>query len=250
MAAGVSTQDVRPLTKSVPGEIAVAMSWSQPHTLGVLAGWKSASVYCESVLRDDHCIALDGGIAEPSRRKRGDGGKAAGYHRFSRQPISTKAPGQGPPRLPDWQSRTPRGLSSRRREYVSGVAERTSVAQNITARVHRVPAPVNTEHTLRGELPMQATIAGVWMLGIIVAVWVAGRAVAAAREAYAQGLLKGMQDAVQELSGVPASYDDEGRPTPERFAKYRQRSGGRIYFRLRSPPVIPPLRQVIAVSIR
>jgi hypothetical protein len=38
---------------------------------------------------------------------------------------------QGPPRLPACQSRnTKKSLSSRRREYVSGVADRTPVAQN------------------------------------------------------------------------------------------------------------------------
>lgn len=86
-------------------------------------------------------------------------------------------------------------------------------------------------------------------LSSVVAIRVAVPAVAAAREAYAQGLLKGMQDAVQELSGgVRANYEYEGQPTRERIAKYRQRAGRRIYFRLRSPPVISRLRQVIAVS--
>ena len=39
-------QDVRPLAMGVARQIAVAMGWSFPYTLGVLGRWKMAAVYC------------------------------------------------------------------------------------------------------------------------------------------------------------------------------------------------------------
>jgi hypothetical protein len=45
-------------------EIAAAMGWSHPYTLGVLGHWKLSPVYCEAVLRHDQRIALDGATAE------------------------------------------------------------------------------------------------------------------------------------------------------------------------------------------
>jgi sRNA-binding protein len=56
---------VRPLAIGIPGEIAAVMGWSHPYTLGVLAGWKMAAVYCRAVLCYDQRIALDGAPAEP-----------------------------------------------------------------------------------------------------------------------------------------------------------------------------------------
>jgi sRNA-binding protein len=47
------------------GEIAAAMGWSLPYTLGVLRRWKMAAVYCQAVLAHDQRIALDGSPAEP-----------------------------------------------------------------------------------------------------------------------------------------------------------------------------------------
>src|SRR3974377_314346 len=44
------SDEVRPLTVGAVGEIAAAMGWSVPYTLGVLAPWKMAPVYCRSVL--------------------------------------------------------------------------------------------------------------------------------------------------------------------------------------------------------
>ena len=41
------------------GEIAAAMGWSLPYTLGVLGRWKMAEVYCQAVLCHDQRIALD-----------------------------------------------------------------------------------------------------------------------------------------------------------------------------------------------
>jgi sRNA-binding protein len=57
-------KDVRPLAISVAGEIAAAMGWSLPYTLGVLARWKMALAYCKAVLAHEHRIALDGSPAE------------------------------------------------------------------------------------------------------------------------------------------------------------------------------------------
>jgi sRNA-binding protein len=57
-------QDVRPLAVGAAREIAVAMGWTLPYTLGVLVGWKMAPVYCEAVLCNDQRVALDGSPAE------------------------------------------------------------------------------------------------------------------------------------------------------------------------------------------
>jgi sRNA-binding protein len=65
LAFPVKDQDVRPLAIGAVGEIAAAMGWSIPYTLGVLSTWKMAPVYCEAVLRDDQRIGLDGAPAEP-----------------------------------------------------------------------------------------------------------------------------------------------------------------------------------------
>jgi sRNA-binding protein len=57
-------QDVRPLAVGAAREIAAAMGWSLPYTLGVLVGWKMAPAYCEAVLCYDQRFALDGSPAE------------------------------------------------------------------------------------------------------------------------------------------------------------------------------------------
>jgi hypothetical protein len=46
-------QNVRPLAIGTASEIAAAMGWSLPYSLGVLAGWKMAPAYCKAVLRYD-----------------------------------------------------------------------------------------------------------------------------------------------------------------------------------------------------
>jgi sRNA-binding protein len=57
-------EDVRPLAVRAPGEIAAAMGWSLPYTLGVLVGWKMAPAYCQAVLCYDKRVSLDGSPAE------------------------------------------------------------------------------------------------------------------------------------------------------------------------------------------
>jgi hypothetical protein len=53
LAFPVKRQDIRPLTIGATREIAAAMGWSVPFTLGVFAHWKMAPVYCEAVLCHD-----------------------------------------------------------------------------------------------------------------------------------------------------------------------------------------------------
>jgi hypothetical protein len=65
LAFPVHAHDIRPLAVDAAGEIAAAMGWSLPYTLGVLAPWKMAAAYCRAVLAYDHRITLDGAPAEP-----------------------------------------------------------------------------------------------------------------------------------------------------------------------------------------
>jgi hypothetical protein len=67
LAFPVKDQDVRPLAIGAVGEIAAAMGWSIPYTLGVLSTWKMAPVYCEAVLRHDQRIVLT--VRRPNRSK-------------------------------------------------------------------------------------------------------------------------------------------------------------------------------------
>jgi sRNA-binding protein len=64
LAFPVKHQDVRPLAMGVARQLAAAMGWSLPYTLGVLGRWKMAPVYCQAVLCHDQRIALDGAPAE------------------------------------------------------------------------------------------------------------------------------------------------------------------------------------------
>jgi sRNA-binding protein len=48
----------------VARQVAAAMDWSLPYTLGVLTRWKMAAVYCQAVLSHDQRIGLDGSPAE------------------------------------------------------------------------------------------------------------------------------------------------------------------------------------------
>jgi sRNA-binding protein len=64
LAFPVDDQAVRPLAIAAAGEIAAALGWSLPYTLGVLPSWKMAPAYCQAVLCYDQRIALDGAPAE------------------------------------------------------------------------------------------------------------------------------------------------------------------------------------------
>jgi len=63
LAFPAKEHDVRPLAIVAAHEIAAAMSWSLPYTLGVLHGWKR-EVYSRAVLCYDQRINLDGTPAE------------------------------------------------------------------------------------------------------------------------------------------------------------------------------------------
>jgi len=58
-------RDARPLALGTVGQIAEAMSWSIPYTIGVLTYWKMAPFYCQAVLSHDQRVTLDGEPAEP-----------------------------------------------------------------------------------------------------------------------------------------------------------------------------------------
>ena len=58
-------QNARPLALGTVGQIAEAMGWSIPYTIGVLTYWKMAPFYCQAVLSHDQRITLDGAPAEP-----------------------------------------------------------------------------------------------------------------------------------------------------------------------------------------
>jgi len=64
LAFPVKHQDIRPLAIGTTRQIAATMGWSLPYTLGVLAHWKMAPVYCQAVLCHDQRITLDGAPAE------------------------------------------------------------------------------------------------------------------------------------------------------------------------------------------
>ena len=57
-------EDVRPLAMGAARQVAAAMGWSLPYTLGVLTRWKMAAVYCQAVLSHEQRIGLDGSPAE------------------------------------------------------------------------------------------------------------------------------------------------------------------------------------------
>src|ERR1700687_4838245 len=60
LAFPIARADVRPLAIGSDNVIADAMGWALVCTLVVLAVWKGSPSYCESVLRDQQRINLDG----------------------------------------------------------------------------------------------------------------------------------------------------------------------------------------------
>jgi sRNA-binding protein len=64
LAFPTEREDVRPLAMGVARQVASALGWSLPYTLGVLTRWKMAAVYCRAVLSHDQRIGLDGSPAE------------------------------------------------------------------------------------------------------------------------------------------------------------------------------------------
>jgi sRNA-binding protein len=72
LAFPAKNQEVRPLSIGAAREIAAAMGWQLPYTLGVLGSWKMEPAYCEAVLRYDQRITLDGAPAEMVEAKARD----------------------------------------------------------------------------------------------------------------------------------------------------------------------------------
>jgi sRNA-binding protein len=64
LAFPIKQEDVRPLAMGAARQVAAAMGWPLPYTLGVLTRWKMAAVYCQAVLSHDQRIGLDGSPAE------------------------------------------------------------------------------------------------------------------------------------------------------------------------------------------
>jgi sRNA-binding protein len=64
LAFPTDDQGIRPLALGAAREIAAAMSWPLPYTLGVLRSWKMTTAYCQAILCYDQRIALDGAPAE------------------------------------------------------------------------------------------------------------------------------------------------------------------------------------------
>jgi sRNA-binding protein len=64
LAFPAKDHDIRPLAIGTPSEVAAAMGWSLPYTLGVLTAWKMAEAYCKAILCYDQRITLDGSPAE------------------------------------------------------------------------------------------------------------------------------------------------------------------------------------------
>ena len=110
LAFPVKSHEIRPLTVSAVGEIAAVMGWTIPYTLGVLAPWKMAPIYCRAVLAHDHRIGLDGAPAELVDAKARDSATKRLAHLAARQAAkkaaaSAKAkpaaPAEAPPPLRD-----------------------------------------------------------------------------------------------------------------------------------------------------
>ena len=121
LAFPVKSHEIRPLTVGAVGEIAAAMGWSVPYTLGVLAPWKMAPVYCRAVLAHDHRIALDGTPAEPVDAKAKDSATKRLAHLAARHvakqaaaPAKAKPKPAAPAEAPTLRDQVRAGLLRRR----------------------------------------------------------------------------------------------------------------------------------------
>jgi sRNA-binding protein len=117
LAFPVKGEDVRPLAISATDEIAAAMGWSRPYTLGVLRHWKMTAAYCQAILRHEQRITLDGAPAEPVGAEAKDlaakqlerlaAGKATKNAAKAAPPAAVKAtpalapPTETPPKTPE-----------------------------------------------------------------------------------------------------------------------------------------------------
>jgi sRNA-binding protein len=113
----VRHQDVRPLAMGVARQVAAAMGWSLPYTLGVLGRWKMAAVYCQAVLSHDQRIALDGAPAEPvDAEAKGLAAKQLAKlaaHKAAKKVAKPAAPAVKPKPAPAPPTETPEQLRNR-----------------------------------------------------------------------------------------------------------------------------------------
>ena len=107
LAFPVKSHEVSPLAIGAVGEIAAAMGWSLPYTLGVLAPWKMALVYCRAVLAHDHRIALDGTPAEPVDAKAKDSATKRLAHLAARHAAKQAATAAKAKPVPPTEAPTP-----------------------------------------------------------------------------------------------------------------------------------------------
>jgi sRNA-binding protein len=101
------------------GEIAAAMGWSVPYTLGVLAPWKMAPVFCRAVLAHDQRVTLDGAPAEPVDAKAKDSATKrlahlAARHAAKRAAAAAKTKPAAPAEAPTLRDQVRAGLLRRR----------------------------------------------------------------------------------------------------------------------------------------
>ena len=119
IAFPVKSDEVRPLTVSAVGEIAAAMGWSVPYTLGVLAPWKMTPVYCRAVLAHDQRVTLDGAPAEPVDAKAKDSATKrlahlAARHAAKQAAAAAKTKPAAPAEAPTLRDQVRAGLLRRR----------------------------------------------------------------------------------------------------------------------------------------
>jgi outer membrane biosynthesis protein TonB len=93
-------EDVRPLAASASRDIAAAMGWSLPYTLGVLGIWKLAAFYCRAILAHDQRITLDGTQAETVDAEAKDLATKRLAELMGRKPAKKAATGPKPAEAP------------------------------------------------------------------------------------------------------------------------------------------------------
>jgi sRNA-binding protein len=124
LAFPAKDQDVRPLAIGSASEIAGAMGWSLPYTLGVLGKWKMGRAYCQAVLRHDQRIALDGSPAETVEAEARDLATKQlarlAAHAAAKRAAKVAAPAVVPPKpAPAPTTKTPDQLRARVRASLS-----------------------------------------------------------------------------------------------------------------------------------
>jgi hypothetical protein len=115
LAFPAKPHDVRPLALGTVGQIAEAMGWSVPYTIGVLTYWKMAPVYCQAVLLHDHASPLTARRRKRSmpRRRNWRRGNWRGSKRAGLRRKQQSRSGRPLPRRPSHQCHCARGCGPR-----------------------------------------------------------------------------------------------------------------------------------------